>query len=343
MQAIDPRTLSTFHAAPIEGDVACVQCGYNLRGLARGGQCPECGGPIMASFGRGRFLFRNLIEAPIAYLKVLRVGFIVLAVCVVALATAIILTRTIGGIGPALLAAGISLVWWAGIILATTSEYPDGELKRMQDRLRWLRMANRTLQTVWAAAWSLVAIAEILLARQNAAIAAGLVAAQYDHWIDLASLGSTILLGIGLLTLVPLCVHFGEIATAAGNGSMATRLSLAAWGIVLFGGYLTLSVLMSGAGGIGSFLGFGISVAGIGLVAAMVLWIFSIGELAVMSCWAVTNAREARAREDRRLEREIREREAQHARLGSLPPLEMFHRPQARARDDAPIPLEPGP
>ena len=85
---------------------------------------------------------------------------------------------------------------------------------------------------------------------------------------------------------------------------------------------------MSGAGGIGSFLGFGISVAGIGLVAAMVLWIFSIGELAVMSCWAVTNAREARAREDRRLEREIREREAQHARLGSLPPLEMFHRPQ---------------
>ena len=27
-------------------DVLCMSCGYNLRGLLAGGQCPECGEPI---------------------------------------------------------------------------------------------------------------------------------------------------------------------------------------------------------------------------------------------------------------------------------------------------------
>lgn len=33
----------------IEGDIECVGCRYNLRGLSRLGNCPECGSPIAKS------------------------------------------------------------------------------------------------------------------------------------------------------------------------------------------------------------------------------------------------------------------------------------------------------
>ena len=35
-----PRTI------PVQEDLPCVYCGYNLRGLALSGKCPECGGSI---------------------------------------------------------------------------------------------------------------------------------------------------------------------------------------------------------------------------------------------------------------------------------------------------------
>lgn len=45
------------HAVPvaIDYDVACIFCGYNLRGLLPTGRCPECGSPIADSI-RGDFL-----------------------------------------------------------------------------------------------------------------------------------------------------------------------------------------------------------------------------------------------------------------------------------------------
>lgn len=47
------------HARPIEAEIAedtqCIRCGYNLRGLSKGGLCPECGIPIERSL-RGDLL-----------------------------------------------------------------------------------------------------------------------------------------------------------------------------------------------------------------------------------------------------------------------------------------------
>jgi uncharacterized repeat protein (TIGR04138 family) len=34
---------------PIDVDLPCAACGYNLRGLAVAGRCPECGAPVIAS------------------------------------------------------------------------------------------------------------------------------------------------------------------------------------------------------------------------------------------------------------------------------------------------------
>jgi len=38
-----------WSGAPIERDLPCENCGYNLRGLSMGGRCPECGDPIGAA------------------------------------------------------------------------------------------------------------------------------------------------------------------------------------------------------------------------------------------------------------------------------------------------------
>lgn len=40
---VDPSILSSNQPDPMDDDRACSQCGYSLKGLPRGGSCPECG------------------------------------------------------------------------------------------------------------------------------------------------------------------------------------------------------------------------------------------------------------------------------------------------------------
>lgn len=339
MSPIDPRSLSSFRSAKIDGDVPCFKCGYNLKGLPRGGNCPECGAPIAGSFGRGRFLFKNLTDAPMAYLRVLRLGFFLLALCIVALFAAIVVAGWLRGIGASLLVAGIGVVWWAGVYLVTSSEYPPGELSRAYDRLRGLRWTNRALQASWSIAWVLAATRSLLEARQNAAIAAGMApvgAAPFQSSIDLVATGSWVMQLLGLASLVPLCIHFAEIGSAAGNESLATRLGLAAWGIMLFGAYIVVWYVFQGIW----MLGFGLAV--LGMVVSLGLFVYSLIELAVMCGWAVANSRSATARDRRLVEKAEREEAATQARLAKLPPLEFFQSPaESGLAGDAPIPLEP--
>lgn len=57
------------HAIRIETDLACVECGYNLRTLAQTGSCPECGTPVVVS-SRGD----RLASAPRAWVHALAHG-----------------------------------------------------------------------------------------------------------------------------------------------------------------------------------------------------------------------------------------------------------------------------
>lgn len=338
---IDPRSLSSFRNAQIEGDVACVKCGYNLKGLPRGGNCPECGSSVASSFGRGRFLFKNLTDAPMSYLKMLRMGFYLIAGCIAALFLSIVMAVKFGGLSASLLVAAIGIVWWGGVFLVTSSEHPPGELSDRYDRLKWLRRINRTLQAAWAIAWGLAAMQVLLSARQNALIATGATGAGLDDYIRLTGVGSVVMQLVGLVSLIPLCIHFAEIGTAAGNDSLATRLGLAAWGLMLFGGYLTVMFMLSGFGGFGGFLGFGSPLAGLGMLVSIGLFVFSLLELAVMCGWAVANSRAAIARDLRLLQRAQAEEARAQARLAELPPLDIFQKPRDSELEDTAIPLEP--
>lgn len=50
-----PNAFAEPPPPPVLRDVACVGCGYNLRGLSTAGQCPECALPVANSL-RGRLL-----------------------------------------------------------------------------------------------------------------------------------------------------------------------------------------------------------------------------------------------------------------------------------------------
>jgi len=41
----------------IDGDLPCIQCGYNLRSLSRAGNCPECGFPVEETFQKAHIEF----------------------------------------------------------------------------------------------------------------------------------------------------------------------------------------------------------------------------------------------------------------------------------------------
>ena len=52
---------------PLEEDVECGNCRYNLRGLTTAHNCPECGEPAMQTLRwAGRALFRRAVAFPIA-------------------------------------------------------------------------------------------------------------------------------------------------------------------------------------------------------------------------------------------------------------------------------------
>jgi len=41
---------ATNHSEPVDGDLTCQPCGYNLRGLQRSDRCPECGSEVDCSW-----------------------------------------------------------------------------------------------------------------------------------------------------------------------------------------------------------------------------------------------------------------------------------------------------
>jgi hypothetical protein len=55
---LDP-TADADAAPPVDADVPCFRCGYNVRGLPADGQCPECAAPIDESVRRHRLALAN--------------------------------------------------------------------------------------------------------------------------------------------------------------------------------------------------------------------------------------------------------------------------------------------
>lgn len=93
--------------ARVEGEVRCLNCGYDLRGLAREGACPECGAAVADSL-RGNLLRYASAE----YLKTLHTG--------VFLVQASIIVQIVGTLGMVVVVAATV---GAGAMVATLAEH----------------------------------------------------------------------------------------------------------------------------------------------------------------------------------------------------------------------------
>ncbi len=148
-------------APSIDRDVPCAHCGYNLRGLSAGRNCPECGRAIPFDFETaadpllaGSFERRSMTKWGLTLLFASALAFAILRVACAA-------TWSIAYWPPLAAYAGacvlIALAWSVGTIVATPHSM---DLGRPVWSVRWItRWVARCTQALWlpAAVFGLLA------------------------------------------------------------------------------------------------------------------------------------------------------------------------------------------
>ena len=134
---------------PLEIDIACVQCGYNLRSLAVGGQCPECGRAVRDSISPDRLVFADeqWLRVVTAGVATIAWGVVAVTLLFVFLQPIVFLVTSIVGRGSGvqtglltanfLLAPLIAAVFLAGIFAVTVTE-PRVPSEAQPTYLRWI-------------------------------------------------------------------------------------------------------------------------------------------------------------------------------------------------------------
>lgn len=272
----------------------CLTCGYNLKGLAASGVCPECGEPVQHS-SRARLKTRTidsseLGQSPLSYLLPLgaalfifgAAGFVLLNVAYAAL------TLNLGGVMSRVgLVAGI-LWFFACLIIIRNRPAPGATDETHPDRpYTFVKLALVITQLAWIALPGVIRL--MSQGPQGASIIAACIAA------------------VGLFGFVALAILLGVIAEWASDFSMKERLHMVAWAIGM--GVLVHSVIgfmhVLGLPFVGFLVFFsGLATLGI-IIGTIALSLFSFLMLMQIR-WGIINARERRAMMDRIEERRRR-------------------------------------
>ena len=137
---VQPDSAKSIQSSTIESDLLCRHCGYNLRGLALGGACPECGRATLES------LPHFLKASDPAYLRTIGRGAVLMIVGMVLSAVAgTLVSLTLPSLYLALAPNGPSIILAIAppIVMLVgswkiTSVDPHGCGERSQERLRKL-------------------------------------------------------------------------------------------------------------------------------------------------------------------------------------------------------------
>jgi len=276
---IDPRELRPGKSQiveVIENDRFCNRCRYNLKGLPLGGKCPECGKPIAGS-RRGKRFVDTLADAPLAYLKTLSFGVVLLALSSVLSAFAFYFLSRDPGVILAAVAGVASTGWLVGVFIATAPrQTAEDSVRDAVLDSAWLRLTNRWLQASGLAA----ALLWVLVSRYTP----GTIGHTAAWW------GASIMGLIGLFGLVPLSVQLSSLADWAGDTSLSERFKVVAWAMALCGIIATVGRMSVGSAGVLDGLLFLATLWAILLRSlAQLVFLFALFQLMSMTVWAIRN------------------------------------------------------
>jgi len=321
------------HTARVTGELVvdsrpCPSCGYDLRGLFVGGNCPECGRIIGITRKRQE---SHLINAPKPYLLSMLAGFALMSVAsllVLSLWIASVWWRPTTPIEVAVVNFGVVGAWLAGVLLVLRSR-PD-QIRSPEDRARLELVPLRLSILVTQGFLALFAVFDYIDLVNGWGPA---------WWIALGSLF------VGILGFVPLCYYLAVVADWGRDESMAARFRNVGWFLAVFALLLLALRAMTmmphpALAMIGGFQWMAI----IGIVLCIPVVLVSVAQMAWGFCWLLLNARAMEARDRRQAEKAAREAQAAAERTAAI--LSSVPQPAPTPDDDPrrgppPVPLAP--
>lgn len=324
----------------IESDRPCRRCGYNLKGLRNGLVCPECGTPIRSPTS-GRFA-NNMVDAPLEYLRRLRLGLGMLSLSIVLGVGAGI--ATFFTLAPLLPLAGLvcAPLWAGGTWLITEGRPitdgvpPDPILDHAK-----LRLAIRATQSMCLLAAGLLFLG--LMAEQSAAAPVGTAPPAIVLWLYGAGVVTLLL---NMVMLVPFGVYLSALADWAGHGPMTMQFRVVTVIITLSGciGLIATAPVIIDPLGSGVTAIFAVS-AGIVTMLAAGSFLLLVLRLANSVRWAVSNAVSGMERDARVADRRAREAEEMANRMQAPSVAPPRHMEEWESDEDIPLvekPAKPG-
>lgn len=280
----------------------CPSCGYDLRGLFVGGNCPECGRIIGITRTRQE---SHLINAPKPYLLTMLAGFVLMSAAsflVLSLWIASVWWRPATPLEVAVVNFGVVGVWLAGVLLVLRSR-PD-QIRSPEDRARLELVPLRSSILVTQCFLAAFAVFDYI------DLAHGWPAA---WWIALASMA------VGILGFVPLCYYLAIVAEWKRDESMAARFRNLGWLLAFFALALLVLRAMSLTPHpallmIGRFQWMAV----IGIVICVPVVLVSVAQMAWGFHWLLLNARASEERDRRQAEKAAREAQVHAQRAAAV-------------------------
>ena len=306
----------------IEGTLLCRRCGYDLKGIDPAGRCPECGVVIKRDSSRRR-LGDTITDAPTAYLNFLGSS------CWIALATSV---TSIGVFCAAMVMdeeIALLLIWsvsslcWVGAVFLLTADRQSvvverAELKREWRKSRWFA---RLSQIAWVVAAGLSAWQLHILLKANPGIRVFPGWAVTPKSIEFISIGIGLSYLVGLVGIGFLCFHLASLAYWAQDESLERRLRTCAYflcggvPLLIFGYQFQHLTGMLGVIAFGAFL---LMLFAVG--SGWVMFLVGLGQLAMLSVWAIESAKAESDRDMRMVARVEAERKVAMDREYAAPP-----------------------
>lgn len=338
----------------IDRDESCGKCGYNLRGLATGSVCPECGVTIRP---KGTRFGWTMVDAPIAWLARFRVGCILLIAALLMGTTTELLSFAYSFISifdkrynapeaQKLLAAYTALqtvagaLWWWGVMIVTAPR-PQWKTEGGENEWRRLRQFTRITQFAWGAGFAVVfvrALWGILMGIEIPSLVNGPLGS-----VDTAIMATGwLLIGVGLVGMNVAGVYFSHLAAWAPDEDLVPAMLRAP--MMLLSAVL-LSIAVKWIFSTGFLLACFTSIVSVGAVVAMIgasgWFLIKMFGFAKLGLWAKTCAIE-RMESDRRRRERLLERNLAKEAAGTSDAASAVIAPEpapAASIDESAIPL----